>query len=238
MAGAKGYADHVSTPYFDPKDRFVTWIDMKDAASLQDETYLVLCMSMLLVKFIEHCIQVRRVWIDIDNVCCNEATFVLENIDFRFVGSQNVVCRGSGIHTVFQRPDVVIDETARLYLHIEPACLAIDLSVSCTVSLAFRRLGQDFSPFRELVPASMPLAGGAAASAPDPLAEMLYWQKRALFTVPAGAEASEVNAWMGRTIDEPLASWLSLDLATRECWRDYFNKNERESPLSPCLRSP
>jgi|TARA_B100001964_G_scaffold78017_2_gene88329 hypothetical protein len=135
-------------------------------------------------------------------------------------------------------PDVVIDETARLYLHIEPACLAIDLSVSCTVSLAFRRLGQDFSPFRELVPASMPLAGGAAASAPDPLAEMLYWQKRALFTVPAGAEASEVNAWMGRTIDEPLASWLSLDLATRECWRDYFNKNERESPLSPCLRSP
>ena len=73
--------DHVSTPCFDPKDRFVTWIDMKDAAS-QDETYLVLCMSMLLVKFIEHCIQVRRVWIDIDDVCCNEATFVLENIDF------------------------------------------------------------------------------------------------------------------------------------------------------------
>ena len=135
-------------------------------------------------------------------------------------------------------PDVVIDETARLYLHIEPACLAIDLSVSCTVSLAFRRLGQDFSPFRELVPASMPLAGGVAASAPDPLAEMLYWQKRALFSVPAGAAASEVNAWMGRTIEEPLAIWLSLDLATRECWRDYFNKNERERPLSPCLRSP
>ena len=135
-------------------------------------------------------------------------------------------------------PDVVIDETARLYLHIEPACLAIALSVSCTVSLAFRRLGQDFSPFRELVPASMPLAGGVAASAPDPLAEMLYWQKRALFTVPAGAAASEVNAWMGRTIEEPLAIWLSLDLATRECWRDYFNKNERERPLSPCLRSP
>jgi hypothetical protein len=135
-------------------------------------------------------------------------------------------------------PDVVIDETARLYLHIEPACLAIDLSVSCTVSLAFRRLGQDFSPFRELVPASMPLAGGVATSAPDPLAEMLYWQKRALFTVPAGAAASEVNAWMGRTIEEPLAIWLSLDLATRECWRDYFNKNERERPLSPCLRSP
>ena len=135
-------------------------------------------------------------------------------------------------------PDVVIDETARLYLHIEPACLAIDLTVSCTVGLAFRRLGQDYSPFRELVPASMPLAGGVEAAAPNPLAEMLYWQKRALFTVPAGAAASEVTDWMSRTIEEPLAAWLSLDKATRECWRNYFNKNERESPLSPCLRSP
>ena len=135
-------------------------------------------------------------------------------------------------------PDIVVDETARLYLHIEPACLAIDLAVTCTVSLAISRLGQDYSPFRELVPASMPLASGAAASAPDPLAEMLYWQKRALFTVPPGAAASEVTAWMGRTIEEPLAIWMSLDLATRECWRDYFNKNERERPLSPCLRSP
>ena len=135
-------------------------------------------------------------------------------------------------------PDVVIDESARLYLHIEPACLAIDMAVSCTVNLALRRLGQDYSPFRELVSSSMPLAGGVAASTPDPLAEMLYWQKRALLIVPADAAASEVTDWIERTIDEPLAIWFSLDQATRDCWRDYFNNNERERPLSPCLRSP
>jgi len=84
----------------------------------------------------------------------------------------------------------------------------------------------------------MPLAGGVAASTPDPLAEMLYWQKRALLIVPADAAASEVTDWIERTIDEPLAIWFSLDQATRDCWRDYFNNNERERPLSPCLRSP
>ncbi len=135
-------------------------------------------------------------------------------------------------------PDIVIDESARLYLHIEPACLAIDMTVSCTVSLALRRLGQDYSPFRELVPSSMPLAGGVAASSPDPLAEMLYWQKRALLIAPTDAAGAEVTVWMGSAVEEPLAIWFSLDQATRECWRDYFNNNERERPLSPCLRRP
>ena len=102
-------------------------------------------------------------------------------------------------------PDVVIDESARLYLHIEPACLAIDMAVSCTVNLALRRLGQDYSPFRELVSSSMPLAGGVAASTPDPLAEMLYWQKRALLIVPADAAAPEGNAGSESSIAQPIA---------------------------------
>ena len=54
----------------------------------------------------------------------------------------------------------------------------------------------------------------------------------------ADAAGAEVTVWMGSAVEEPLAIWFSLDQATRECWRDYFNNNERERPLSPCLRRP
>ena len=86
MSGSKGHTNHVTTPYFNTKNGLVAWIDVKHATPLQDKTHLVFRMRMFFVEFIKHGVKVWCVWVNIYNVCCNETTFLLEDINFGFVG--------------------------------------------------------------------------------------------------------------------------------------------------------
>ena len=112
-------------------------------------------------------------------------------------------------------PEVVIDETALLTLHIAPVCLREPNGDFCSLDLALKLYRQDNSPF-----------GGITA-------EMLYWSAGNLSGGQRDALSEAIDS-MATRLDEPVAAWLSLDEATRKCWRDYFNANTEGNPLSPC----
>ena len=112
-------------------------------------------------------------------------------------------------------PEVVIDETALLTLYIAPVCLPEPDGDFCSLDLSLKLYRQDNSPFRNVT------------------AEMLYWSAGTLLGGPRDA-LSDAIASMTSRLDEPVAVWLSLDEATRTCWRDYFNANTEANPLSPC----
>ena len=112
-------------------------------------------------------------------------------------------------------PEIVIDENARLVLYITPVCIEATSGYSCSIDVSLRRFRQDSSPFSRA-------------------ADMVYWDVVHHFTGPPGRAQSQVRNLMETALDVPIAEWLSLDEAARQCWRDYFNKNQLLAPLSPC----
>ena len=148
MSGAKGNTNHVTTPDLDAKNGLITWVNVKHATPLQDETHLVFRMCVFLVELIEHGVKIWCVRVNIYDVCCNKSSLLLENINFRFVGSKNVFSGSGWIHAVFQRPDVVFNTVIseevfdlsclfnlprlsgnRDYGHLMFSCVSLDLCV-------------------------------------------------------------------------------------------------------------
>ena len=87
VAGSQRHADHVPRPDFDAKDRLtirraIAGVDVKHAPALQDKSYLVFGVCVLLIKAVEHGIQVWRVWVDINHIGCDESPPLFQFLNF------------------------------------------------------------------------------------------------------------------------------------------------------------
>src|SRR5262249_19209005 len=64
-------------------------MDVKQTASFNDEANFVFIMPVLRVEAVEHCVEARSRWRNVDHVGGDVAALGFETIDFRGIGGEN-----------------------------------------------------------------------------------------------------------------------------------------------------
>src|SRR5271169_4763850 len=89
VPGATGHADHVPCFHFDGGKRALGGMDVKQAAAMDDETYLIFIVPMLAIELGKHVLHVRSRRSDFDHVRSDVSSAFFERLYFRRVGRKN-----------------------------------------------------------------------------------------------------------------------------------------------------
>ena len=83
--------DHITTFDSYTEYRSSHRIQMKNPFAGNSKPHLIFTVSMFLVELLEHCIQVGRVRSNIDDICRDKTTFLLDQFDFRGIFCQDIL---------------------------------------------------------------------------------------------------------------------------------------------------
>ena len=104
VLGAGRNADPIACDHFDAEDVTpILWVDVEQPSTFDDEADFVFGVDMFFIELVDHCIQAGSLWIDIDHISGDEATFSFQFLNLGCVGCQNLFIGCICVAAVLQR---------------------------------------------------------------------------------------------------------------------------------------
>src|SRR5271165_495168 len=112
MTGPARHANHVSSLDFDGDYVAVEGMDVKDAASGDDEAHFVFVVRVLGPEPVEQGVEPGRLGVNVDDIRRGVSAFALHRLDLRGIGRKYGVRISIRSNTV-ERPALIVDSYAR-----------------------------------------------------------------------------------------------------------------------------